>query len=126
MKWNQAFELNRPEIDRQHKTMVNLVNSLETTLRFSDARPIMGELLETLLQYAEEHFQYEEKGLVNCRIQGVQDHLAEHRRFGSQMQAFIHRFEDDDPQAGVELRRFLDHWLRHHILDSDRKHIQAF
>lgn len=121
--WNQNFETGLPEIDRQHRKLVDLLNTLAAHVALERGMPQFGEILDQLADYTVYHFQSEEaiwKAYFGNDIANV-THQDSH-------QSFIARVLELKADLGIksnaqlteEVLDFLARWLASHILESDR------
>ena len=117
--WSQDLEVQREEIDDQHRRLFGLLADFYTELQKGGGREVQGKLLEDLMSYAGEHFAMEEMLL--------QEHpdFARHRQlhygFIKQMNAFERSYLHGDIALGVDMVDFVGRWLREHIAGTDRR-----
>ena len=67
--WDQSFILGIEEIDNQHHTLVDMVNSLYHAMQEGRGHDSLGELLEQLKDYTVNHFGTEEGAFPPNRLQ---------------------------------------------------------
>ena len=58
--WNDNFAIGIPEVDSQHKRLVQLLNGLASSLVFDSDHIDLNTLFNELAEYAAYHFQTEE------------------------------------------------------------------
>ena len=58
--WNESFDTGLPEIDEQHRRLVQLLNTLASHIAFGSGVQEVSVLLDELADYAVYHFQTEE------------------------------------------------------------------
>lgn len=120
--WSVNFETGLPQIDVQHRTLVQQLNTLAGHLGTHASNDVINTVFDELAEYAAYHFATEE-ALWNRYLHGdawEQQHLQQHVDF---VDAFLTLKEakDDRPanMLAEETLKFLTHWLAFHILESD-------
>lgn len=61
--WNDRFNMNEDEPDREHRQMINLANTFLNALTQGKAQPILDVVLNELQDYARTHFKNEERAM---------------------------------------------------------------
>ena len=122
--WNDAWNLNIPSIDKQHKNIVKAINSLEQNLSEEGEQTLMDRLFEALDAYARIHFEYEIDLLIEKNYTDIEQHQLAHDEFLNQIEAFRYAFRGDydRKQAREDIRSYLLDWLVNHIDQTDRKY----
>ena len=123
--WDKRFETGIPELDSQHRALVQLINSLGHILASeSDVDGFEKALLDVfdeLSAYIEYHFKFEER-LMDTDLCDEQHALA-HKRAHAEFVEYIAnaRVEAEQRPAEVSGRAliFLAKWLMTHIIGTD-------
>lgn len=122
--WNKNFETGVPQIDVQHKRLVELLNQLAGHLAFQSDLPTLNSVFDELSQYAIYHFQEEEAIWHRFFSKDPWElkHQEDHRRFLSAVNKMISE-KNLRPldQVIEEILTFLTQWLAFHILDNDMR-----
>lgn len=124
MTWSDNYLTGIEAIDRQHKTLVAMINDAAPALAATAlAVDVALPLLDGLLDYVAAHFQTEERIMVRSGIDSrhLQHHQAVHGEFHRQVLALRRRVESGDDLDGTEVLRFLSNWLAFHILGEDQR-----
>lgn len=121
--WNENFNTGIPQIDEQHKKLVQLLNRLASYVAFHDGLPDLEQIFDELADYAIYHFQEEER----IWHQYLPDEAVEleHKRIH---QVFVETIAVTKAKIRTtseniiieELLSFLTRWLATHILENDR------
>ena len=61
--WNDRYDMNEQEPDREHKQIVKLANTFLNALSQDKSQPILDVVLKELQEYARMHFKNEEKAM---------------------------------------------------------------
>lgn len=115
-QWSDALSLGIPEIDGQHKGLLDMVNELWEAIVAKAVPQTVEHILRELAHYTQAHFTAEEALMRVESYPRFQEHLAEHQDFIKQVAA---------AQAGLAQGRFLGLDLLHYLTDWLVKHIQG-
>jgi len=120
--WNDAFLLNVPSIDSQHKNLFDLSYQLDQGID-SGKEVNNSFLIEQLQQYCQYHFISEEQMMHEIGYEGLHAHIAQHDDFTRNILEFQQQFEAEDPALAHQVAHFLRKWLTAHIAAEDRKYV---
>lgn len=117
--WSDAYALDMPEIDDQHKALFVLINRLWKQIVTQADRAEVLKVLDELEQYTISHFAAEETFMRVIGYPGFDEHKVVHGKFVSRIGK-----EKAAILAGsaltLDILRFLKDWLVDHILVSDK------
>ena len=119
IEWSQACETGIPEIDDQHRHLVEIVNTFEGAVRKNKATRITQEILRDLIGYTQEHFAFEEKFMAEAGYAGLKSHQALHRQLMQKVERFQYEFGTEGRRISRNLQEFLRYWLMSHIQTED-------
>lgn len=123
MQWTEAMSVGLPELDADHRELIRIINLLDEAPESEGRNETLRQALVALQRYAEYHFAREEKVMAVCGYPNIEEHKAEHRAFVRQLGTFNQQFTEDSAGAAqvvhTKLRRYLQDWLKHHILVED-------
>jgi hemerythrin len=119
--WQDAFKLGMPDIDDQHKGLLDLTNQVWNAV--VNKAPVREQirLVEELERYTISHFADEESYLKSIDYPKFEQHKRSH-------EAFIKRVAEEKANLaargylGLDIVHFLTDWLINHILGVDRKY----
>ena len=114
MKWTAQMSVGVPELDADHRQLIEIINGLERPTGGSPE--FVRQALVALGRYAEFHFAREERVMASCGYEALAAHQQEHRGFADRIHSYT---EDEGERSRVELTDYLNEWLRHHILIVD-------
>lgn len=119
--WTEHFQTGSPELDQQHRLLIDNINQLEPLLRITNpsSRDIdfAFGLVEYLEAYANLHFQCEEACMEQVRCAVRKENCEGHRKF----QNFISEYKSKCEKQGYSLEllrnlhRELETWICQHI-----------
>ena len=121
--WNENFITGLPEVDQQHKKLVDIINQLgekvaEGVTTLEEVEPIFKELTD----YSAYHFQCEEDFMCESNLdpQYLEVHHKTHTDFLEGIVSIREKVDLEKPETISYLLDFLCHWLTFHILGTDQ------
>ncbi len=124
--WSKSLSVNVKEIDKEHKRLVFLLNTLHEAMSERRGRAIVGTVVRGLVKYADTHFQTEEKYFDQFDFPQAQEHKEEHAAFVKNVLHFKEEYDAGRKEITVEVLNFLSNWLRNHIQGTDQKYSKFF
>jgi hemerythrin len=128
--WNDDLSMGLPEIDRQHRKLVGMINQLDEETRAGKGKDATGEILDELIIYSATHFRMEEKYFDEFGYADGELHKQEHAALAEKVETFAAELNSADESARgaviAELMNFLAIWWKYHILDTDMKYAALF
>jgi hemerythrin len=122
IEWDDSlYSLGLAPIDKQHKQLVDLINALDTVKKKSDDQ-FVARVFNTLIEYTEMHFKFEEHLLEKIGYGDLKAHKKQHQAFINKVNAAKGNYELSRNSEKVldEILDFLKEWLLKHILKEDR------
>lgn len=116
-----------PEIDRQHKQIVDELNKLHSIV-VSDAPDTnwKQEILQSLITVsalARKHFEYEDGLLKKISYPEVARHAAEHQGALNSLLDEISKLNDASKETAEDLLQVMKRYVMHHMVKEDTKFI---
>lgn len=123
LAWNDALLTGVDVIDEQHRILVAVLTQARAELTGDGSRGAFDRITRELLAYAIFHFDTEERLMAQQGYdpEAAAAHLREHREFSRRVVALRDEAADGGPVAVEALLVFLEDWLIHHIMGSDKK-----
>ena len=122
--------VNVKSIDDQHKELFRLGSNLYTVVSAKDNLDRYDEIMEVLVSlkdYANYHFQYEEKLMKEYGYDGYLKQKIEHASFIKKIESISNEEVDEKQRkVGMELIVFIANWIENHILKSDMDYSEYF
>jgi len=113
--WSTTYELDVPEMDREHAGLFALLNALGEALQNGrDPRPPFREFIGAVAR----HFAGEECLMVEARYPGAAGHREQHQRLLAEVAGLA--LDGEDVSTSLVLR-YLQDWLSRHIDGADRE-----
>jgi len=91
VKWSDEMSVQVPELDNQHKKLIDLLNQLHDAMANRRAKEVAGPIIKELIMYTVAHFRTEEQYMQRCAYADLENHQALHGRL---------TVEGHDPDVG--------------------------
>lgn len=125
LEWNDSLDIGIDEINRQHKTLLHLINELYHLLNHNYGPASIKRVVQGLIDYTANHFTYEETLFDQINYSQTQQHKDKHQQLVSEVLDFQKRVERGE-DIGDELMSFLKAWLTNHIMREDQAYSNEF
>ncbi|TAL46062.1 MAG: bacteriohemerythrin [Methylovulum sp.] len=118
--WSDQLAVGIEEIDQQHQKLVQLINGLHNHMLAGDASEIMAKVLDRVIQYTGFHFETEEQLMLRYDYPNSETHKHEHSDLVNTAVTLQQKLHSGNAHITMETMHFLQDWLQHHILGSDK------
>lgn len=119
LAWHPGLAVGVPEIDAQHRKLLDLANDLEAALDEGRDATALAAIARRMQDYTRYHFAAEEKRMDFACYPDAAAHKAEHAVFIAQARALDPAL--DIPAASPrQVLAFLRDWLVTHISGTDK------
>lgn len=119
LSWSSKLETGIPEIDEQHKKLIELANNVVAAVREKLGTLGVDEIVQELRRYTVVHFRDEEELMAKLRYPEHGAHHAEHERLKHQVKIWQRKLYQHEALTVDAVRDFMRVWLIDHILQSD-------
>lgn len=117
--WDRTLSVDIPEIDEDHRRLVDLFNILLRSAEEGDTANYIEAVMEELISCTVWHFRHEERLMLKYGYEGLLDHKSEHDELIGSAKALQQKLLQGGKTVSGEDIEFLEHWLTGHILGSD-------
>jgi hemerythrin len=128
--WSDSLCMGLPEIDRQHRKLIGMINQLDEATRAGEGKNVISEILDELIIYSATHFRMEEKYFDQFGYADSEIHKQEHAALAEKVDNFaaeLNSADGDRLRAVIaELTAFLGMWWKYHLLETDMKYAKLF
>jgi len=122
--WTPELSVGVPEIDADHKVLIELISQINLAADLPEAYTIVGTVLAALSDYTEYHFIREERMQQVVGFPTAEAHHQCHQILGQQVQHYLALYTaNPDAVDTQDLFRFLQRWLFEHILKEDMQYV---
>jgi len=122
MEWKDDYAIGIPELDNQHKTLIEFLTDFELTFDGKTHWNTVHPLMVRARQFVRFHFAVEESLMQIVNYPDFLAHRAEHQSVLQQFEVLEHRVLRMDMRD--EVLPLLTSWLFQHIIDGDRPFAQ--
>jgi hemerythrin-like metal-binding protein len=121
--WTPELSVGVPEIDADHKVLIELIGQINHTADMPEAYTVVGTVLAALSDYTEYHFSREERMQEVVGFPTTDTHRECHDILRQQVQHYLALYTANPEGVDTqELFRFLQRWLFEHILKEDMQY----
>jgi hemerythrin len=117
--WDKTLSVDVPEIDEDHRRLVDLFNILNRSVVDGDAENYIEAVMDELISCTAWHFKHEERLMLKYGYEGLVEHKSEHEELIASAKALEQNFLQQGKAVSSEDIQFLEHWLTGHILGAD-------
>ncbi len=119
LSWDhELLSLGDAELDEQHRHFIRLLNDLHESVQGS--RGDITNIVQRLIDYAEEHFALEERRMREVGFPEYRSHKSLHDSCLRELRRYQMRVEREEGVAS-ELLFFLRTWLLNHLMQVDQQ-----
>jgi len=121
--WDQKYELGNIQIDRQHKSVCDMVNNLIRQCEKGMAAETVQETLAFLVDYTTYHFESEEALQIEVGYPGYIKHKKIHDDFKATVGNLVANYKENGSSVilASDIREIVIKWLTKHIQYEDTK-----
>ena len=128
--WDKKLEFGIPKIDEQHKSLVELCNTLYQSIirQKSEGKEgwqaALSDTMREAVDYILVHFRDEEKLLKAIGYEQFAEHKLRHQEFIAKTTETIANFDKATFQTAFDFVKFLYEWILRHIAYEDRLYVK--
>ena len=122
VEWKNEYSVGIDSIDKQHKTLINLINQLNTAVDYSTGDEFEREALDKLVEYTKVHFSYEEGLMEQNGYPDFAAHKAQHVEMIKKVEEVLAQYEREHDTAMRNAAEYLKTWLIKHINGTDKQY----
>jgi hemerythrin-like metal-binding protein len=123
LEWSDELSVGIELIDKQHMILVRAINLLAMAIEKNSERELLSAIFETLADYTQTHFSYEEELFEFFGYPETKEHKASHQGLLDKVIDLKGKFDAGENNLGPEVLRFLVEWLTKHIMGTDKRYV---
>lgn len=124
IKWNKKFSFNIRPIDQDHKSLFEVADRLQDQLLKKQKAAAILPTIDSLILYAKEHFDREERYMRRVNFPSYRAHKKMHGLFNDTVLGLSNLYKDNPEHVDPNLvLTFMINWLSSHILKEDRQYV---
>ncbi|MCX6835592.1 MAG: bacteriohemerythrin [candidate division Zixibacteria bacterium] len=117
--WEDRYRIGHEAIDNQHRRFFELINNLQQQASAGSGRDATILAMNSLANYALEHFADEEELMDQISFPGLIQHRRRHYSFASKVADMALEWGKGNETSIDDILLFLKEWLLGHILTED-------
>lgn len=122
--WSEKYSCGIRSIDDDHRSLFKVINRLDAQLNQEQHPTSITATIDSLILYAGEHFEREERFMRSAHSPNYREHKGEHDAFKSIVLGLRTLFVDEPNQIDpARVLAYLLTWLQEHILRLDMEYI---
>lgn len=121
IEWDQKYSIGVKALDDQHQKLLHIINELDDLGSHEDPKKAIEGALWAVLDYAKEHFKFEESLMFENQYEESEAHRVKHKDLIRQAMELAKKLNTPDAKSTVEMMKFLQNWLFDHILKTDKR-----
>jgi len=121
--WSARYELKIPEVDSQHRRLIEMINDLDSAMQQGQGKIAVGRILDGFVAYTQYHFGREEQLMDAVRYPGSARHQREHIAFITRLIDLRDGHRKGQIALSIGAMSFLSDWLVSHIQGTDREFV---
>lgn len=122
--WDKKYSVSIPWVDEQHKKIIFAINRLAEAMDGGRYSQTIGQILDSLVEYAMTHFTDEEQMLARHHYPALLEHRWQHQAYINQVRNLQDRLRVGEENLSPKVLEFLKDWLATHILVEDMKYVE--
>ena len=126
LTWGDEFNFGISLIDRQHKTLFDLLNQVNSGLLKQADIADIGSALSELISSVDIHFRTEERLMHAHSYPGYEMHKSEHQGITKKIQEFQKAVQAGKASLTTDMMHVFKKLLEQHILGIDKQYREFF
>lgn len=120
-RWDDHYSVGVAQFDADHRRLLGIANRVVTCVARGDLPAAVGDVLDELIAYADEHFAREEDLMRVAAYPRLGEHHQQHKRLLNEVQLFKSQYIAGDINA-ADVAKFLVDWIVLHIEQADKQY----
>lgn len=122
LKWSDELSIGVAEVDRQHRELIEHLNSLIEACNKGKGKEVVGDLMRFLDEYIVAHFRAEEELQRRYAYPSYEQHKDQHEEFLKSFQALKEQYGASGATLPlvISINRTVVGWLIDHVSKTDR------
>ncbi len=118
--WKKEYSVNVQAIDNHHRKILFLINNINSAIHSKNSFNLKINI-ESLIKFAEYHFEYEEELLAQYGYD-ITHHSECHVELIEQLEDLYQEYLNNKDYDVHSIPKFLTQWIKEHILVEDQKY----
>lgn len=119
--WTAEFELGVPDIDKEHRELIALINELHSEIGDTASTGDIVTRLQEIYRQIADHFAHEEQHMRESRYLSYAEHKEDHEILLDDLRDIIKQVEDAGSYSEDRLSGDLEYWFSEHFRTHDAR-----
>lgn len=115
----EDYTIGLSKIDEQHGQIIQAITAIYDQLEVISDKGTITPLLSHLVQVSRQHFDDEERLMLNHHYPDIESHIGRHMIFTEALANIIVHYQQGHVAIVLEQLKFLSHWTIEHIGTAD-------
>lgn len=121
IEWRDEFSVGVPDVDLEHRQLIDLINDLHAALGKEEALTTVLDFLAEINAHIAAHFALEEKIMRERHYDRYADHKRDHERLLDEIRDIMDDYEENALFSDAELAERLENWFSEHFRTHDAR-----
>jgi len=124
LQWSDTYSIGNKELDEQHKTWIELYNSLDAMMSSDNPENLTAtkaDVLQKMSDYVDYHFTFEEDYMREIGFSEIDRHWRMHKDFRTRIYRICRDHQEGTIVLSSEVMDTIRNWLVDHIVKQDIK-----
>ncbi len=126
LEWSSEYEFGIPEMDKQHKRWLELLNTFYDNLESKNMKKHLLKMLDEAIEYTHYHFKEEEALMSTIGYPALQDQKMLHKEIAKKIENFREKIAADKEVVSMVITNEFKSWFKTHILIEDKKYVDMY
>lgn len=121
IQWKEEYVLGIPDVDRDHRELIDLINDLYEQLQSGRYNVNMNDFLGELYAIVGRHFSREEEAMNMHKYDQYEEHKTDHEKLLDDINNMMYDFQDGVLDDDALMAQLLDKWFSDHFEAHDAR-----
>lgn len=126
IQWKENMTVGVEVFDMQHQKLIDIICRLSLAVEEGKGQEILGEILDSLIDYTKVHFACEETQFERLGYKDSAIHKFEHDAYQKKVAGLKKRFDDGKLVLSGSILHYASDWWTHHIMVTDQMYSSFF
>ncbi len=126
IEWDRSFEVGVPEMDREHKTLIDMLNKVYDLLRNGEKEKAYRLFMTEFLSYIDSHLSHEEEFLEQIGYPEIERHKKAHDLLRKEIRKLASDMDFSNTKDLAYALSLCWGWIYSHIQKVDKKYGEFF
>lgn len=121
IEWRDEFRVGVPDVDHEHRELIDLINRLYEATRGDDASITVPDFLGEIYATISAHFALEEKIMRERKYDEYKEHKSDHEDLLDELRDIMDDYEENAYFNDEEFSEHVKNWFTEHFKTRDAR-----